>query len=93
MASLETARAEIVASYPETTVTSIPANVGSKDSITALWKRINDTGVTVDVLINNAGTGGKHSKIGEGDVDNWWAVQVSLPSSSLELPRNYGGSR
>jgi uncharacterized protein YkvS len=51
IASLKTARAEIMALYPETIVTSVPANVGFKDSITVVWKQINDTGVIVDVLI------------------------------------------
>jgi hypothetical protein len=41
----------------------------------------------------NGGVGGEHSKIGEGDVDAWWAVQVSFASSFLERPRYYGESR
>jgi hypothetical protein len=49
--------------------------------VIALWKYINEKGIKVDVLINNAGRGGAHAKIGEGDVDEWWRVQVCTPTS------------
>jgi NADP-dependent 3-hydroxy acid dehydrogenase YdfG len=54
-ASLETARSELMASYPETAVTPFSADVGSKDSVTALWKYVNEKDIQVDVLVNNAG--------------------------------------
>lgn len=61
--------------------------MGSKDSVNALWRYINEKSVKVDVLINNAGRGGAHAKIGEGDVDEWWQVQVhSLSSKVKRLP-------
>ena len=36
------------------------------------WEKVGK----VDVLINNAGMGGNHSKVGEGDALEWWSVQV-----------------
>jgi NADP-dependent 3-hydroxy acid dehydrogenase YdfG len=44
-----------MASYPETAVTPFSADVGSKDSVTALWKYVNEKDIQVDVLVNNAG--------------------------------------
>jgi NADP-dependent 3-hydroxy acid dehydrogenase YdfG len=76
LASLETARAELIALHPQTNIIPIPADVGSKESVAALWKQLSEKDVKVDVLINNAGRGGAHAKIGEGDVDEWWEVQV-----------------
>jgi NADP-dependent 3-hydroxy acid dehydrogenase YdfG len=76
--ALETTRREIPGESPETEVTTIATDVGSKHSITALWKRVAAEIGKVDVLVNSAGIGGAHHKIGEGDVDEWWTVQVSF---------------
>ena len=40
LASLETARSEILTLYPHTTVTLIPTDVSSKESVAALWAEI-----------------------------------------------------
>jgi NAD(P)-dependent dehydrogenase (short-subunit alcohol dehydrogenase family) len=59
-------------------VITIPLDVSSKESVAALWKEIAEKGLKVDVLVNNAGIRGAIAKIGEGDVDAWWAVQVRI---------------
>jgi NADP-dependent 3-hydroxy acid dehydrogenase YdfG len=60
-------------------VNGISTDVSSKESVAALWSQIRETIGKVDVLINNAGMGGAHAKRGEGDVDEWWSLQVSFP--------------
>jgi NAD(P)-dependent dehydrogenase (short-subunit alcohol dehydrogenase family) len=75
--ALETARGEILGQSLETEVTAIATDVSSKESVTALWKKVNEEVGKVNVLVNSAGVGGAHHKTGEGDVDEWWSVQVS----------------
>jgi NADP-dependent 3-hydroxy acid dehydrogenase YdfG len=77
---LEDAKTEIMKESPKTQVTLFSADIGNKDSVAALWKHVADKGVKIDVLNNNAGRGGEHKKIGEGDVDEWWSIQVLSPS-------------
>jgi NAD(P)-dependent dehydrogenase (short-subunit alcohol dehydrogenase family) len=75
-ASLKIAAAEIAKLSPKVRVHTFPVDISSKDSIKLLWNRVSGEVGHVDVLINNAGRGGPHEKIGEGKVDEWWAVQV-----------------
>jgi NADP-dependent 3-hydroxy acid dehydrogenase YdfG len=46
--------------------------------VIALWAEISTKFSKVDVLVNNAGIGGSHTKIGGGKMKEWLEVQVGI---------------
>ena len=63
----------------QSNVIPISADVGSNNSVVALWKQPNEK-VKVDILINNAEKAGAPAKMGAGDVGERWEVQVRFCS-------------
>ncbi|MCI2416364.1 SDR family oxidoreductase [Saccharopolyspora sp. K220] len=73
----ETARGSTAASV-------IPTDVGSPDSVAALFDGVRDEWGRLDLLVNNAGSFGAPGSVGELSPDDWQAtVQVNLTGSFL----------
>jgi len=72
---LEEGRTALLATNPQTNILTFTADVASKESVSALWDKIDDAKLRIDVLVNNAGVSVMGSPIGKTDPDQWWQVQ------------------
>lgn len=77
--TLEDAAAAIKKVANATLVYPIIADVSSQEQVIALWAEVSRKFNKVDVLINNAGIGGTHTKLGGGKIKEWLEVQVCNP--------------
>ena len=79
---LDQAAKEIEANRGETLV--VQTNVADKDSVTALFARVRDELGRLDVLFNNAGTGGPFALLEDLPLDGWQhVVGTNLTGSFL----------
>lgn len=80
LATLQTAVVDIKKVAPATLLHPIVADSSSPEQVAALWAEVGKKVGKVDVLINNAGIAGTHTKLGSGKVKEWLEVQVINPS-------------
>lgn len=65
-AELDALKAELEAAH-KVTVTTIPLDLGAADGAEALYDKVTEAGLSVDILINNAGFGG-HGRFVDRDL-------------------------
>jgi NADP-dependent 3-hydroxy acid dehydrogenase YdfG len=57
---------------------TVPTDIISSESVSALWEKVKANFGHADILINNAGTFNSGGPISEAAADAWWSDFVSF---------------
>ena len=80
---LDSASADLRKLNPNVQVLTVALDVRDADAVNALWKRVTADFGTVDVLINNAGSGKSALSVKDLDPNDFWEDFVSSRSPRL----------
>ncbi|KAH8806108.1 putative oxidoreductase ucpA [Xylogone sp. PMI_703] len=89
---LSNAVSEILKSNSNTAVHAFGVDVGSKDSVDALWAQF-DGKFEIDVLINNSGISDESHFVGTGSPSKWWEIQQTNVFGTYLMSYNYIATR
>ena len=88
-AKLDTVKQDLAAKYPACKVLTESCDVSSEVSVDALFARLEQQTIEVDVLINNAGVAAQYSSIADSDPSSWWRNHEIMLKGPYLLSRAY----